>query len=327
MMMRVFALHTSEFLGAQIAKSLDQSLDAHEERNFEDGEHKIRPLVSVRDEDVYVIHSLYMDEQQSVNDKLCKLLFFISTLKDAGAQRVTAIVPYLCYARKDRRTKSRDPVTMRYVAALFEAMNVDRIVTIDVHNLQAFQNAFRCRTEHLEAQNLFVAYFRNIFRSHEKIAVMSPDIGGVKRAEQFRDMLAKELSTDVDFAFMEKTRSKGIVSGEAVIGDVAGKVVIILDDLISTGTTMARAAAACDRLGAMGVYVVATHGAFLPKSNEALQEKALIKVVVTNTIASGRLDQALAREKLVVLDVAPLFAETIRRLNSGGSLVSLMGIE
>ncbi len=317
----------ANFWVRMIAKSLGQSLDAHEERNFEDGEHKIRPLVSVRDEDVYVVHSLYMDEQQSVNDKLCKLLFFISTLKDAGAQRVTAIVPYLCYARKDRRTKSRDPVTMRYVAALFEAMNVDRVVTIDVHNLQAFQNAFRCQTEHLEAQNLFVDYFQRVIQSHEKIVVMSPDIGGVKRAEQFRDRLAKGLSANVDFAFMEKTRSKGIVSGEAVVGDVAGKVAIILDDLISSGTTMARAAAACVRLGATGVYAVATHGAFLPKVNEAFKEKALIKVVVTNTILTVALDDALANEKLAVLDVAPLFGETIRRLNSGGSLVSLMGIE
>ena len=99
---------------------------------------------------------------ESVHDKLCKLLFFIATLKDSGAQRVTAIVPYLCYARKDRRTKARDPVTMRYVASLFEAVGVDRVVTIDVHNLQAYQNAFRCKTEHIEAQNLFVSYFQGV---------------------------------------------------------------------------------------------------------------------------------------------------------------------
>jgi ribose-phosphate pyrophosphokinase len=325
--MRVFAPHKSQIFGERIVASLDRSLDAHEERNFDDGEHKTRPLVSVRDEDVYLIHSLYADEGQTVNDKLCKLLFFIATLKDAGAARVTAVVPYLCYARKDRRTKARDPVTLRYVASLFEAMNLDRIVVMDVHNLQAFQNAFRCRSEHLEAQNLFVSYFQGVFQSDEKVVVMSPDIGGVKRAEQFRDKLAKALSTPVDFAFMEKLRSKGVVSGEAVVGDVKGKVVIILDDLISSGTTMARAAVACDKLGASGVYAVATHGAFLPAANEALKENALLKVVVTNTIQAGRLNKTPASEKLVVLDVAPLFAEAIRRLNSGGSLVSLMDLE
>lgn len=325
--MRVFALHSSQVFGEAIAALLDRSLDVIEERNFEDGEHKIRPLVSVRDEDVYVIHSLYADDQETVNDKLCKLLFFIATLKDAGAQRVTAIVPYLCYARKDRRTKARDPVTLRYVASLFEAVHVDRIVTVDVHNLQAFQNAFRCKTEHLEGHQLFVNYFQRTFQSHEKMVVMSPDIGGVKRAEQFKDRLSKAIGTPVDFAFMEKLRSKDIVSGETVVGDVNGKVVIILDDLINSGTTMARAAAACSQRGASGVYAVVTHGAFSPSANQALKEKALTKIVVANTIPVNKLNDTLAKEKLIVLDVAPLFAETIRRLNTGGSIVSLLGIE
>ena len=325
--MRLFALHSSHTFGEKIAAILNRSLDAHEERNFEDGEHKIRPLVSVRDEDVYLIQSLHADQQQSVNDKLCKLLFFIATLKDAGAQRVTVIAPYLCYARKDRRTKARDPVTLRYVASLFEAVNVDRVVTLDVHNLQAFQNGFRCKTEHLEAQKLFLAYFQQVFHSSEKVVVMSPDIGGVKRAEKFRDRLSGALARPVDFAFMEKLRSKGLVSGEAVVGDVKGKAVIILDDLISSGTTMSRSAAACIRSGATEVYAVATHGAFLEKANEAFQEKALKKILVTNTIPSGRLHETLEKEKLVVLDIAPLFAEVIQRLHSGGSLVSLMDIE
>jgi ribose-phosphate pyrophosphokinase len=325
--MRLFALHTSRDFGEKVAASLDQSLDLHEERSFDDGEHKIRPLISVRDEDVYVIHSLFADEQESVNDKLVKLLFFVATLKDAGAERVTAIVPYLCYARKDRRTKARDPVTMRYVASLFEAVNVDRVVTIDVHNLQAFENAFRCKTEHLEAQNLFVSYFERTLASTEKVVVMSPDIGGVKRAERFRDRLSKALSKEVDFAFMEKLRSKGVLSGETVVGDLTGKAVIVFDDIINSGSTLARAAAACSRLGCSSVHAVATHGAFIEKANKALLEKALQKVVVTNTIVGAELSQSAAREKVEVLDAAPLFAETIRRLNTAGSLVSLLDLE
>ena len=324
--MRLFALQASHSFGAQVAAALDTSLDIHEERDFEDGEHKIRPLVSVRDEDVYIIHALYKDGQESVNDKLCKLLFFIATLKDAGAKRVTAVVPYLCYARKDRRTKARDPVTMRYVAALFEAVNVDRIVTIDVHNLQAFQNAFRCKTEHLEAQRTFAAYFQSVIKPGEEVVVMSPDIGGVKRAGQFRNKLEEALSMEIDFAFMEKLRSKGIVSGETVVGDVKNKFVIILDDLINSGTTLSRAAAACARLGASAVYAVVTHGAFIAKANEAFKEKALTKVIVTNTVTTNALNNE-SKEKLVVLDVAPFFAEVIRRLHSGGSLVTLMGLE
>ncbi len=325
--MRIFALHHSRIFGEQIATFLDRSLDRHEERAFEDGEHKIRPLVSVRDEDVYVIHSLHEDEQQSVNDKLCKLLFFIATLKDAGAQRVTAIIPYLCYTRKDRRTKARDPVTIRYVASLFEAVNTDRVVTIDVHNLQAYQNAFRCKTEHLEAQKLFINYFKKHFESHDNFVVMSPDIGGVKRAKMFRALLSKELSANVEFAFMEKIRSKDIVSGETIVGDVEGKIVIILDDLISSGNTITRAATACKKLGAVSAYAVATHGAFIAKAIESFSDKAIDKILITNTVSSNVINESLLNQKLVRVDVAPFFAEVIRRLNNGGSLVSFMETE
>jgi len=323
--MRIFALDSSRILGERIATFLDRSLDALEERNFEDGEHKIRPLVSVRDEDVYVIHSLYSDDKESVNDKLCKLLFLIAALKDDGAARVTAIVPYLCYARKDRRTKARDPVTMRYVASLFEAVHVDRLVTIDVHNLQAFQNAFRCKTEHLEAQKLFVSYFQGKFGGGEAIVVMSPDIGGVKRAEQFRDRLAKSLEKEVGFAFMEKVRSKGVVSGDMVVGDVEGADVIIIDDLINSGSTMARAAAACKQRGATHVFGIATHGVFIESARDVFRGEGLDHLVVTNTVLSPSLGSL--NNTVEVLDAAPVFSEVIRRLNTAGSLVSLMEIE
>ena len=325
--MRLFALESSVLFGEKIAALLSRSLDLHEERAFDDGEHKIRPLVSVRDEDVYVVHSLYADQVQSVNDKLCKLLFFIATLKDCGAQRVTAVVPYLCYARKDRRTKARDPVTVRYVASLFEAVSTDRVVVVDVHNLQAYQNAFRCKAEHLEAQKLFVSFFQSELQSGQEVVVMSPDIGGVKRAEGFRDRLARALKMEIGFAFMEKLRSKGVIRGEAIVGDVRGKSVVILDDLINSGSTMARAASACKRLGAISVYCVATHGAFTSKAAEAFKEKAVDKIIITNTVRTYCPSDTLIENKLEVLDAAPLFAETIRRLNTGGSLVSFLDLE
>src|SRR5512144_1688636 len=148
----LFALEASRPFGEAVSRALGTPLSAHEARTFEDGEHKTRPLVNVRGRDVYVVQSLYGDAAQTVNDKLVRLLFFIGALRDASAARVTAVVPYLAYARKDRKSKSRDPVTTRYVAELFEAVGVDRIVTLDVHNLAAYQNAFRCRADHLEAQ-------------------------------------------------------------------------------------------------------------------------------------------------------------------------------
>ncbi|HLN50148.1 MAG TPA: ribose-phosphate pyrophosphokinase-like domain-containing protein, partial [Steroidobacteraceae bacterium] len=142
-LLRLFALEASGDLGRAIAHALGRPLAAHEEREFEDGEHKTRPLDPVGGADVYVVHSLYGGQAQSGNDKLCRLLFFIGALKDAGAARVTAVVPYLCYARKDRRTKPNDPVTTQYVARMFEAVGADAIVTLEVHNPAAFENAFR----------------------------------------------------------------------------------------------------------------------------------------------------------------------------------------
>ena len=283
----------------------------------------MRPLVNVRGKDVFVIQSLYGDGRWSVNDKLCRLLFFLGSLRDASAERVTAVVPYLCYARKDRKSKPRDPVTTRYVAGLFEAVGVDRVLTMEVHNLAAFQNAFRIRTDHLEAKKLFVDYFAPSVL-HEEVVVVSPDAGGVKRAEDFRQALTRALERDVSSAFMEKYRSEGVVSGEAVIGEVAGKVAIIIDDLISSGTTLRRAAESCRALGAKTIYAAAPHGVFSDKAGQVLSTTALEKIFITDTIPPSRLDLDLARNKLVIVEAAGLFAEAIERIHSGGSIVDLL---
>lgn len=321
----LFALEVSREFGAKVAGALGVPLSPLEERAFEDGEHKGRPLVSVRGRDVFVVQSLHGDAAQSPNDKLCRLLFFIGALNDAAAGRVTALVPYLCYARKDRKTKPRDPVTTRYVAALFEAVGTDGVVTIDVHNLPAYQNAFRCGTEHLEAKGVFVNYLRpRLEGGGANVVVVSPDPGGVKRAEAVRAALAHSLGREVPFAVMEKTRSAGFVSGEALAGDVRGRVAILVDDLISTGTTLARAAAACRARGSARVIAVATHGLFNGDANARLAEPALEQIVVTDTVPSLRLTDADVRAKLVTLEVAPLFAEAARRIHEGGSIVDLL---
>lgn len=188
----IFALETSHGFGERVCRVLETPLSRHEERSFEDGEHKTRPLIGVRDRDVYVIQSLHGDESFSPNDKLCRLLFFLGALREGSAGRITAVVPYLCYARKDRKTKPYDPVTTRYVAGLFEAVGVDCLVTMDVHNLAAFQNAFHLAIpENLQATPLFARYFAAEFPS-EELVVVSPDAGGVQRAEQFRQALSRE---------------------------------------------------------------------------------------------------------------------------------------
>ncbi len=324
--MTLFSLNATREFGARAAQHLGVALSQHEEREFEDGEHKARPLVSVRERDVFVIQSLYADDRQSVNDKLCRLLFFLGAVRDAGAARVTAVVPYLGYARKDAKTQPRDPVTTRYVAALFEAVGVDRVITLDVHNLAAFQNAFRCRTEHLDTTALFARHFTGLLRDEKHIVVVSPDAGGVKRSERLRRALGHLRQCELPLAFMEKARGKGVLTAGRLVGDVAGSAAIIVDDLVSTGGTLAHAARACRAAGARRVFAAAAHGLFVGDASRVLAADDLEKIIVTDTVPPFRLAAELVRSRLTVISVAELFASAIRRLHEGGSLVELLEV-
>jgi ribose-phosphate pyrophosphokinase len=181
----VFALSAGRDLGERIALALGRPLTPHEERDFEDGERTARPLESVRGRKAYVVQSLHGDRRESVNDRLRRLLFFCGTPRDLGAATVTAVTPYRCHARKDRRTRPRDPVTTRYVAELIGAMGVDAVVAMDVHNPAAFENAFRCRAEHPEARPLSVRHLARVVGG-EPLAVVAPEVGGAKRADALR---------------------------------------------------------------------------------------------------------------------------------------------
>jgi ribose-phosphate pyrophosphokinase len=320
----IFALGASRSLGEKVARHLSTELSPHEEREFEDGEHKTRPLISVRDRDVYVICGLHGEESRTGADKLCRLLFFVATLRDAGAARVTAIAPYLCYARKDRQTKPRDPVTTRYVAQMFEAVGADRVIVIDVHNIAAFQNAFRRGAIHLDAQAVFARHLAAEI-GEEPLAVVSPDLGGEKRAELFRQRMEKLLERPVAKGFMDKHRSMGKVTGEIFAGDVEGRTVILLDDLISTGGTMARTAAACRKHGAGKVWLVATHGVFSKDASAILRNAPVDRLLVSDTVPlPSSMDTEDMKKRLAIVSVSGLVAEAIRRLHSGGSIVELL---
>jgi ribose-phosphate pyrophosphokinase len=322
--LRIFALNTGRAYGEAVAKALLLPLAAHEEREFEDGEHKSRTLENVRGRDVYVVQSLHGDAQDSVDDKLMRLLLFVGALKDASAARVTVIAPYLAYSRKDQKSKPRDPVTTRYVASFFEAAGTDCMVTIDVHNVAAYQNAYRCRSEHLEAAPLFVRdLLPNI--GDAVVVVVSPDAGGIKRADALRQKLASALGRPVAMAFAEKYRSAGELRGDALVGDVQGKVAVIIDDLISAGNTVARAARGCREGGATRVVAYATHGVFAADANRVLAEAAVDEIVVSDTIPPWRLTDAQALGRLRQVSTVPLVAEAIRRLHDGGSLADLAG--
>jgi ribose-phosphate pyrophosphokinase len=319
----VFALGSSRDFGASVAAHLGVNLAPHEDRAFEDGEYKLRPLESVRGHDVYVIFSLSAEVGVSSADKLLKLLFFIGALKDSGAARVTAATPYLAFSRKDRRTKPRDPITTRYVAQLFDAMRADAVITIDVHNIAAFENAFRCETIPLDAHALFARHFAPLV-GEEPVVVVSPDLGGEKRAELFRQRLETALGRPVGKAFMDKTRSEGRVTGDIFAGDVAGRVAIILDDLIAGGGTIARTAAACRAHGAAQVCAAATHGVFTGKTPEILSAASLDAIVRADSVPLSEAAKDALGNRLTILSLAELFAEAIRRRHENGAITDLL---
>lgn len=318
---QLFALKATAALGSAVAAALQAPLAAHEERDFEDGEHKTRPLDPVRGRDVYVVQSLHGGPAESASEKLVRLLFFIGAIKDNGAARVSAVTPYLAFARKDRRTKPHDPVTTRYVAQMFEAVGADLVVTLDVHNPAAFENAFRIPTVALTAALLFVDYAKGL--GDEKLCVVSPDLGGGKRAELFREALEAAIGRPVGKGFAEKHRSAGVVSGDMFVGEVQGATALIIDDLISTGGTLLRAAQAARKAGAKKVIALVTHGLFMPGAAKVIADPAIDHFVVTDSVPPFRLDAA-SFEKIVTLPVAPLLAETIRRLHEGRALTDLM---
>jgi ribose-phosphate pyrophosphokinase len=321
----IFAPQASGEFGRRVAAAAGVSLAPMEEREFEGGEHKTRPLVSVRGADVYVVQSLSGDDRASANDRLCRLLFFIACLKDCGAARVTACVPFLAYGRKDRRTKERDPVTLRYVAQLFEAVGTDHVLALDAHNLAAFENAFRCPVDHMEAAPLMADYLA-ASTGGAAVSVVSPDIGGAKRAQRLQELLASRLGREVGFAIIDKRRSSGVVSGgDLVVGPVEGRHVVLVDDLISAGTTLMRGAEACRRAGAIRVEALATHGVFEPEAQRLLGPDGPDHLVVTDSILPTRLADDSGR--LVVLEASRLFGEAIRRMCTGESVVALREME
>jgi len=319
--MLIFSLDADGTLAPALAADLDQALARHEDRGFEDGEHKLRPLVDPRGDDVYVVSSLHGGPAEtpgsSPHDKLCRLLMFIHTLRDHGAARVTAVVPYLAYARKDRQTQPFDPVTQRWVAQLFEAVGTAQLLVLEAHNVAAFQNAFRCPTQHLSAQGAFDALVPG-WVGDGPVAVASPDPGGVKRALVWRDALAQQLGRPVGFAMIDKRRAGGVLSGgQLVAGDVAGATVLLLDDLIATGHTVVRAATALRAAGARGVIALAAHGLFVAPADAllgaALADGTLDRLVVTDSVPPFRLAPGgPAARRLAVASAVPLFATAIR---------------
>ena len=322
---RLFALSESRVLGLSVAESAGLTLPPREERRFESGEFKLRPLESVRDRTAFVVESLAGDPAVPTTERLVRLLFLLSGLKDAGATRRIALVPYLAFARKERRTQLRDPVNTRYVAQLLEAAGLDRLMALDVHNPASLDNAFRIPVDHLSAMPMMVDHFARQLAA-APLTVVSPDVGGIKRAQLFRELLQRRLDCEVEMAFIEKRRALDVVSSGALVGDVSRRDVIVIDDLCASGGTLIRAADLCRRSGAAAVHAAVTHAPVPAGLAALLAAGSLASAVVTDSVGPGPATarSSGSRMRLTVLAAGPLFGQALRRMLDGKPLAPLL---
>jgi ribose-phosphate pyrophosphokinase len=320
--LKIFGLNESADYARLIAAELDTSVAAHVEHRFDDGETYGRSDENVRGCDVYVISSLYSGPTLSAGEKLTDLLFFIGSLTDASAGRITVVMPYLGYARQDRKTESRAPISTKYLAKVIEAVGADRVLTMDVHNLSAFQNAFRIPTDNLEAKKLLV---NAVAKENlpDNLVVMSPDSGGMSRARWFRAALEKKLGRidQIPIVYLDKERKNdGTVHGDRIVGDVKGKNVIVVDDMVASGKTIATSRQAIESHGGQLHSVCATHGLFVGKANEYLEG---VRILVTDSVPSFRL-KGKSTDGLSVISTAKFFAQAIRRTHTDGSISEML---
>jgi ribose-phosphate pyrophosphokinase len=302
-------------LGGDVSRLLGIPLLERRIDRFPDGETYVQLGQSVRGRDAYVLQST----SAPVNDNLFELLLLLDTLRRASAARITAIVPYYGYARQDRKSTGREPITAKLVANLIAAAGANRLVSIDLHS-PAIQGFFDIGMDHLTAVPLLAEYLRD--RIPPESILVSPDTGGVKRADFFARLL------NLPIAILHKRRASAReVAIAAVIGDVRGKSPIIVDDIVATGGTIRQAVDTLVREGARpDVYVVATHGVLVGEAANALDHPAIRQVVVTDTIAIPAATRH-AIPHLHVVSVAELIAAAIRRLHTGQSLSELFSKE
>ena len=305
---KVLNCNANKDLAKDIAFNLGIPVGDAQVSTFSNGEIGVSINESIRGADVFVVQST----STPVNDNLMELLIMIDALKRASAGRINAVMPFYGYARQDRKSKSREPITAKLVANLIEAAGADRVITMDLHAPQ-IQGFFDIPVDHLYAAPLIVNYFIN--KKLDDIVVVSPDVGGVTRARS----LATKL--DAPLAIIDKRRPKPNVSEVMnIIGDIENKNCIIIDDMVDTAGTMVNAAKVMKDMGARDIYVACTHPVLSGPAFERIRDSVIKELIVTNTIP---LPAGKPVDKIKVLSVAPLFAEAIKRIYEGLSLSKL----
>ena len=313
--LKIFSGTAHPEFARRICAELGVELSRAKHYRFSDGELGLSIEESVRGAGVFVVQPTC----NPVNEHLMQLFIMLDALKRASAYRINVVTPYFGYARQDRKTKARDPISAKLVADLLEHSGASRLITADLHAGQ-IQGFFDIPVDHLTAVPLLANYFKENFPSEikrEEVVVVAPDVGGVVRARRFA------VTLNADLAIVDKRRSHDVANlceVMEIIGDVEGKVAILIDDIIDTAGTICNAAAALKERGAQKVYACATHGVLSGPALERLEKAEIDSVILTDTIP---LPESKNLDKITQLSIAPLFAEAIARVHSDRSVSSL----
>lgn len=310
--LKIFCGRASRDLTERICRYLELPVGQGHTDMFPDGEIIVKLEEDVRGRDCFVVQSTY----HPVNAHLMELLIYIDCLKRASAKRITAVIPYFGYARQDRKDEGRVPITAKLVANLITTAGADRVLGMDMHAEQ-IQGFFDIPVDHLHAAPAIVKFFETMRDELGEIAVVSPDVGNVKLANRYAGWLGGDL------AIVDKRRKSGSeVQSANLIGEVKDKTVLMFDDMISTGGTMAEAAKMVMARGARGVIASCTHPVLVGLAMERLAESPIRKIIVTDTIPCGTRCKPI-EHKLVELSVAELLGEAIHRIHHNQSVSSL----
>lgn len=301
---RVFSGSANPDLARAMARKLGTGLGGIEVGRFADGEIRVKVEESVRGKEVFVIQSICRSPHSSVNDSLVELLIMLDAFKRASARRVVAVIPYYAYARQDRKIGPREPISARLVADLITAAGAERIVTMDLHALQ-IQGFFNLPVDNVPAGPAIAKYLDKEGLKGPEVVIVSPDVGGVGRATKYADDLKSPLAIVVK----RRLEPNEDVQAMEVIGDVEGRVAVIVDDMIDTGKSLVEAVKALVERGAKEVYACCTHPVLSEGAVERVEESPVKKLVVTDTIP---VPEDKKSGKIEVLPVAPLLAEAIK---------------
>ena len=302
---KIFSANANPAVAEHIAKVLGLPMGKCDVSHFSDGEISVSIHESVRGSDVFVVQSI----STPVNDSLMELLIMIDAFKRASAGRITAVIPYLGYARQDRKAKARDPISAKLVADLITTAGADRVLTMDLHAPQ-IQGFFNIPVDHLYASAVFLPYIQSL--KLEELVIATPDVGGSKRASTFSKYLG------VPLVLCNKSREKANeVASMQIIGDVKNKNVVLIDDIVDTAGTITKAANIMLEAGAKSVRAIASHCVMSDPASFRVQESGLTEMVFTDSIPYAK-----KCAKVKQLSIADMFAETIKRVMNNESISS-----